>query len=147
MSSNDYEIRAQFEAKCPPGDLKKWLGSPEGIAGWWSDHVRGEAAKKGDEFQVRFPTSPVGFELEVSEMSDDTVEWHVPESPPWWKGTTIGFRVSPGEDGGSTLLFTHGGFAADDPIIQMITPAWVRFVDNLVSVAESGKANPAVVNN
>jgi hypothetical protein len=44
------------------------------------------------------------------------------------------------------MLFTHGGFNPDDPIIQAITPAWVRFLDNLVAVAESGKPNPAVVN-
>lgn len=144
--SKDYEIRAQFEAQCPPNELMKWLDSPEGIAGWWSDDVQGESAEKGNEFKVRFPTSPVVFELEVAEVSEDTRQWHVPENPPWWKGTTIGFEVSPAEGGGSTLLFTHGGFAVDDPIIQVITPAWVRFVDNLVAVAESGNANPAVVN-
>ena len=95
---------------------------------------------------MRFPSSPVVFQLEVTEATDDMVEWHVPDSPPWWKGTTIGFKMSESEDGGTTLLFTHGGFAADDPIIEVITPAWVRFIDNLVAVAESGNANPAVVN-
>lgn len=146
MSSHSYEIRAQFAAKCSPPDVRKWLDSVEGIAGWWSDDVRGEAGSRGDRFQVRFPSTPVVFELEVTEASDDTVEWHVAENPPWWKGTTIGFGISQGEDEGSTLLFTHRGFTPDDPIIQVITPAWVRFVDNLVAVAESGKANPAVAN-
>lgn len=146
MSSHDYEIRAQFTAQARPADLRKWLSSPKGIAGWWSDDVRGEASEKGDTFQVRFPASPDVFELEVTEASEDTVEWHVPESPPWWKGTSIRFDMKEGEDGGSTLLFTHRGFTPDDPIIQVITPAWVRFLDNLVAVAESGKANPAVVN-
>jgi hypothetical protein len=37
-------------------------------------------------------------------------------------------------------------FDADDPIIAAITPAWVRFLDNLMAVAVSGRANPAVVN-
>ncbi len=61
------------------------------------------------------------------------------------KGTHIGFELS---DNGreTTVLFTHRGFTSDDPIIQVITPAWVRFLDNLVAVAESGEPNPAVVN-
>jgi hypothetical protein len=146
MTQGGYEIRAQFAAKCSPAELRKWLETAEGIAGWWSDDVRGPAGDKGDEFQVRFPSTPVPFELEVTEVSEEKVEWHVPESPPWWKGTTIAFEMSQGEEGGSTLVFIHGGFAPGDPIIQAITPAWVRFIDNLVAVAESGQANPAVVN-
>lgn len=140
-----YAIRAQFEAGCSPAAVMKWLNTPEGIAGWWSDEVEGSAASPGDELYVTFPTSAVVFHLEVREASDEAVEWHVPESPPWWKGTTIRFDLSEGDDG-TNILFTHGGFDDDDPIIPVITPAWVRFCDNLVSVAESGVANPAVVN-
>jgi hypothetical protein len=73
-------------------------------------------------------------------------EWHIAESPPWWKGTTIRFGVEDGESGGAVVSFSHGGFDQDDPIIAVITPAWVRFVDNLVRVAESGVADPAVRN-
>jgi hypothetical protein len=74
------------------------------------------------------------------------VEWRVDQNPPWWQGTTIRFELSASEDGRTQMLFTHGGFRPEDPIIQAITPAWVRFLDNLVAVAESGTPNPAVVN-
>jgi len=141
----DYAIKAQFESASDSSEIKKWLDNTEGIAGWWSDRVEGSAGSSGDEFHVSFPSTPVVFDLEVTECSDDAVEWHVAESPPWWKGTTIRFDLSPGEQG-TTLLFTHRGFEPDDPIIQAITPAWVRFVDNLVEVARSGNANPAVSN-
>ena len=142
----DYEIRGQFEAGCGTDEMKRWLTSSEGIAGWWSDTVTGDAAKKGDNFAVAFPTSPVDFELTVEEASDDAVEWHVPENPPWWKGTSIRFEITDGDDGGTSVRFSHRGFDPADPIIDAITPAWVRFVDNLVRVAETGEANPAVVN-
>lgn len=142
----NYEIKARFEATCPPADVKKWLDEPAGIAGWWSDRVRGAAAAVGDSFTVEFPTTPVAFELEVTENSDRAVEWHVPESPPWWRGTSIRFDLADSDTGGTNLLFTHGGFDPTDEIIAVITPAWVRFVDNLVAVAETGEARPAVVN-
>lgn len=140
-----YAIKAQFEASCPPAAVMKWLNTPEGIAGWWSDKVEGSAGSPGDEFHVSFPTSPVVFDLAVREASDEAVEWHVAESPPWWKDTTIRFELS-ATDEATTLLFTHGGFDPDDPIIPVITPAWVRFLDNLVSVAEADAPSPAVVN-
>jgi len=146
MPANDYAIRARFEAKSSPGDLMRWLDTPEGIAAWWSDTVEGAAGSVGDTFTVRFPSTSVPFELEVTRAEDASVEWKVPESPPWWKGTTIRFEVAPGEEGGANLLFVHEGFEPDDPIIAVITPAWVRFVDNLVQVAETGQPNPAVVN-
>lgn len=141
-----YTIKAQFDAGCAPADIVEWLDDPGGIAGWWSDEVSGSAGSPGDEFHVTFPTSPVVFDLEVTEVSGDAIEWHVSENPPWWKDTTIRFELSESADGGSTLLFTHAGFDPEDPIIGVITPAWVRFLDNLVAVAESGEANPAVVN-
>lgn len=142
----DYSIRAQFEAACTPAEVKRWLDDPRGIAGWWSDRVDGEAAAPGDVFHVSFPTSPVVFDLEVTENSDRVVEWHVPHQPPWWKGTTIRFELSADEGDNTQILFSHGGFDPDDPIIPAITSPWVRFLDNLVAVAESGEPNPAVVN-
>ena len=141
----DYAIRARFNAKTTPGEMTKWLKDTEGIAGWWSDTVEGSASAPGDEFTVRFPDTDVPFDLEVTESGSRVVEWHVPESPPWWQGTTIRFEISEVE-AGSSLLFTHAGFEPDDQIIPVITPAWVRFLDNLVSVAESGQPNPAVRN-
>ncbi|HEX9854865.1 MAG TPA: SRPBCC domain-containing protein [Acidimicrobiia bacterium] len=142
----DYAIKAQFETSCPPADVMHWLDDPAGIAGWWSDRVEGAAGAPGDSFQVTFPTSPVVFELSVTAIGEAEVEWHVPESPPWWKGTTIRFELGESDGGGTQITFTHGGFDADDPIIAVITPAWVRFLDNLVAVAESGKPDPAVRN-
>jgi hypothetical protein len=142
----EYSIRAQFGADCPAETVKKWLDNPKGIAGWWSDSVTGEAASVGDVFQVRFPTTPVVFELEVTEAGEAVVEWRVPENPPWWKGTTIRFDLSADDRGSTQILFTHRGFDPADEIIPVITPAWVRFLDNLVAVAESGRPHPAVVN-
>jgi hypothetical protein len=141
----DYTIKALFEVVCPLGEVRKWLDNPAGIAGWWSDKVEGAAGKAGDEFRVSFPTTPVAFELLVTDLSDEAIEWAVPASPPWWRGTSIRFELT-GDNGKTKLLFTHRGFDPADPIIEAITPAWVRFLDNLVVVAESGKANPAVVN-
>ena len=142
----DYAIRAQLDVARAPAEVKRWLDNPEGIAGWWSDKVEGSAAAPGDRFHVTFPTSPVVFDLDVTSSSDQLVEWHIDKNPPWWQGTTIRFELSESENGRTQMLFTHGGFSPEDPIIQAITPAWVRFLDNLVAVAESGKPNPAVVN-
>ncbi|HEU4916870.1 MAG TPA: SRPBCC domain-containing protein [Acidimicrobiia bacterium] len=141
----DYAIKARFEVQAPPRMVMKWLDNPIGIAGWWSDRVDGEAGSAGDRFHVSFPTTPVPFDLDVKAVSGNQVEWHIPHSPPWWKGTTIRFELSE-EEGNTALRFTHGGFEPDDPIIETITPAWVRFLDNLVVVAESGVPSPAVVN-
>ena len=142
----DYTIRGAFEMEASPDDVRAWLDSAEGIAGWWSDSVTGDAGTEGGTFTVTFPTTDVPFELEVTELGDSSVEWHVAENPPWWKNTTIRFDLAPGDGGGTNLMFSHRGFEPDDPIIAPITPAWVRFVDNLGAVARSGRANPAVRN-
>lgn len=142
----DYTIRGGFDTTAEPAEVRKWLDSTDGIAGWWSDTVNGDAGTEGGTFHVTFPDSPVVFELEVAELGHSVAAWFIAENPPWWKGTTIRFELAAREEGGTDLLFSHSGFEPDDPIIAVITPAWVRFVDNLVAVAESGEANPAVRN-
>jgi hypothetical protein len=142
----NYAIQARFEADSSPADILGWLTDVDRISGWWTDSVTGSASTPGDVFHARFPTTDVVFDLEVTEASDGVVEWHIPESPPWWKGTTIRFDVGEDGDAKTSFLFTHRGFNADDPIIAVITPAWVRFLDRLVEVAESSEANPVVVN-
>ncbi len=140
-----YAIRAKFESDVPSDVFQRWLRTPEGIAGWWSDLVTGSADSVGDVFHVTFPKSPVVFDLRVSVADDRTVIWAVDENPPWWQGTTIRFDLSD-TDEGSELMFTHDGFADDDPIIPVITPAWIRFLDNLLEVAGTGVPNPSVRN-
>jgi hypothetical protein len=110
----DYAIKALLEVDSTPEGVKRWLDSPEGIAGWWSDSVDGDAGHVGGTIQVRFPTTSVPFDLVVSELADDVVEWNVPESPPWWKGTTIRFEVNEEEEG-TTVRFTHSGFDPEGP--------------------------------
>ena len=142
----DYAIKARFDSENEPEDIMKWLNQADGIAGWWSDTVEGAASAVGDRFVLRFPTTDVPFELEVVEIGDSAVQWHVPESPPWWKGTDIRFEVGSAPDGSTSVLFIHRGFDPDDPIIEVITPAWVGFVNNLIDVARNDAPNPAVVN-
>jgi hypothetical protein len=141
----DYHIQGQFDISATPAEVRRWLDSPQGIAGWWSDRIQGAAAGKGDRFEVRFPTTEVVFQLEVTEASPERIEWHIAENPPWWKGTTIRFDLA-GEGNGTRLLFSHRDFDPANPIIPVITPAWMQFLYNLQSVAESGQPHPAVVN-
>lgn len=142
----DYAIQARFEAACPAQDVMRWLTTTDGISGWWTDSVTGSASDSGDVFHARFPTTDVVFDLEVTELADGVVEWDVPESPPWWKGTTIRFDFEESDAGKTSFLFTHRGFEPGDPIIAVVTPAWVGFLNRLVEVAETGEANPVVVN-
>lgn len=143
----DYHLSMQFDVGTGRAGVVRWLDSPEGISGWWSDTVEGSADTVGDVFRVTFPTSPVVFELEVTEFTGDRIDWYVAENPPWWQGTTIRFDLSDGEEDGTTqLLFQHRDLDPDNPVIPVITPAWVRFLDNLTAVAESGEPAPAVVN-
>lgn len=141
----DYHVQGQFEIATSAAEVRRWLDNPEGIAGWWSDSVKGAASKEGDRFEVRFPSTDVVFELTVTGASPERIEWHIAENPPWWRGTTVRFDLTK-EGEGTRVLFSHRDFDPDNPVIPVITPAWMQFLFNLKAVAESGKPNPAVVN-
>ena len=133
----DYHVRMAFDIAATPASVMKALASTEGIASWWSDNVVGEASEVGDTYEIGFPDGPVPFQLEVVELSDTRVGWHIAEMPPPWAGTTILLEVGPAS-GGAKLLFEHRDFDADNPAIPIITPAWAQILLRLKQVVESG---------
>jgi hypothetical protein len=138
---NDYTLSGLFEIEATPEAVMERLSSTTGIRTWWSSKVEGSATEVGDEFGVSFPDTPFPFGLTVTAVGPKSVEWLVGEMPPPWAGTTVGFALTDGADG-TNLLFTHGGFDPDNPIIPVVTPAWMAIVSGLKAIVEGSDQGP-----
>lgn len=137
----NYAIRMHFDIDAEIEAVRNLLSSTAGLSGWWSDRTDGSMDARGDEFTVTFPDAPAPFEFEVVSPGPDSFEWKVDLVPEWWAGTTVKFEVSAKKDSGTDLMFTHGGFEPDHPIVPIVTPAWALIVNNLKGVAETGVAS------
>ena len=134
----DYHLRMAYDIDAGRSSVLAALDNTAGIASWWNDQIEGAASAEGDKFVLTFEDSPAPFELQVTTLTDQRVEWFVAENPPWWAGTTIRFDIGHDPESDATkLLFEHRDFDADNPIIPIITPAWAEFVAGLKRMVET----------
>ena len=138
----DYRIRMQFDVEADQATIREALTTPEGIAAWWSDTVKGDPAAEGGDLYVSFPDVPQPFHFRAGLVAGQ-VSWTTQEFPPWWQDTTIRWSLEAQPEGsGTRLLFTHEGFDPDAEIVPIITPAWAGIIGRLKHYAETGEADP-----
>jgi uncharacterized protein YndB with AHSA1/START domain len=136
----DYDIQMQFDIEANRETVLKALSTQEDIASWWS--VKTEGPKDG-QLRVSFPDVPQPFEFTVAREDSQRVEWVTGAFPPWWADTSIRWDLSDNPDrAGTRLLFSHRGYAPDNPVIPIVTPAWAQIVLRLKGYAETGQRQP-----
>ena len=117
------------------------LTTVDGLAGWWTDDVRGDGGV-GGVLEFRFP--PVGgFDMEVTELQpSQRVVWKVVDGPEEWIGTTVDWQLR--QDGDYTIvLFAHRGWREQVEFMHHCSTKWGSFLMSLKSLVESGKGAPA----
>jgi uncharacterized protein YndB with AHSA1/START domain len=136
----DYHILMQFDLDADRATVRSALTTEEGVRSWWSKRTDGPSE---GELRVSFPDVPQPFEFAVFDGGGDRIEWVTGGFPPWWAGTTIRFELSDNPDGpGTRLLFSHGGYEPDNPVIPIVTPAWAQILLRLKGYAETGTPQP-----
>jgi uncharacterized protein YndB with AHSA1/START domain len=136
----DYAILMQIDIDADRETVHRALSTEGGVRGWWS--VKTDGPTEG-QLRVSFPDVPQPFEFTVSRDDADGVEWVTGGFPPWWAGTSIRWDLTENPDAaGTRLQFSHGGYAADNPVIPIVTPAWAQIILRLKGYAESGQRQP-----
>lgn len=136
----DYAILMQFDVNADRETVHRAVSTQEGIRSWWS--VKSDGPTDG-ELRVSFPDVPQPFEFSVSRDDSDSIEWITGGFPPWWAGTSIRWDLTDNPDGAGTRLdFSHGGYAPDNPVIPIVTPAWAQIILRLKGYAETGQRQP-----
>jgi uncharacterized protein YndB with AHSA1/START domain len=140
------DIRHEIETDAAPAKAYAAIATPEGIAGWWSTDSR-VATEVGGEVELRFVkddrTVVMRFRIDALEPGK-RVSWTCTDNGnPVWVGTTLTWSLRP-RGSGTTIAFTHGGFAEDaSPPYQMTVEGWKHFVASLRAYLASGQGQPA----
>lgn len=115
------------------------IASTEGIARWWTGRPLEGAAEVGHRFSLFFGngTDPSAV-MQVVKDNPDIVTWRVERGPDSWVGTTITFDLRPHGDSGTTLLFTHAGWAETSEFMAGCTSNWGAYLTSLKNGAETG---------
>jgi uncharacterized protein YndB with AHSA1/START domain len=133
-------LRVPIEAD--PDAIFNAVATSEGVNGWWSNHTEGPAGPNSI-MKVAFPDVAMTFDFEVTEqISGKRVGWRCLAGPPEWVGTDLSFEVQRSEDGSTSVLFTHEGWATTGESFPFVAYSWAQILPRLKALAESGEAQP-----
>jgi uncharacterized protein YndB with AHSA1/START domain len=126
----------------PPERVHRLVATREGIQRWWTtDPVAGDDSV-GGELQVYFNQSddPAAV-FEVQERTPRRIVWRCVGGPDDWLQTRIAFALNPRDDGGTTLLFSHEGWAQENEFMNGCSTNWAAYLMSLKSGAEGAGFN------
>lgn len=127
-------------ADAEPEAVYDALTTIDGLAGWWTTDTTGDPTP-GGTIAFRFP--PGGFDMKVlSSEPGEGVTWEVVDGPPEWIGTTVEWRLRQ-DDGWTTVLFAHRGWAEPVEFMHHCSTKWATFLLSLKPLLEAGEGAPS----
>jgi uncharacterized protein YndB with AHSA1/START domain len=129
--------------KAPLSKVYAALSTVDGVAGWWSRDITGDA--KAMTIVFRTPNGDVKgkMEFEVFELCpNQEVRWRIKSGPEEWVGTDVTFRLS--ESGEYTVvLFAHRNWREAAEFMAHCSMKWATFLLSLRQLVETGNGKPA----
>lgn len=128
----------------PRDEVYRALTTPEGLAGWWTDDVRGEGGPSGTlGFRFAGAPEPGGFDMLVLESQPaDRVLWEVVDGPAEWIGTQVSWDLSTSGEY-TIVLFAHRGWREPVEFMHHCSTKWATFLMSLKELVETGAGAPA----
>ena len=136
-------ILHRLSIDAPPELVQGLAATKQGIQRWWTGHPVAGDDVVGGQLSVNFrdPAKPAAT-FEVLERGPEQVVWRCAEGPHDWIDTRISFVLKPRADGGTTLLFSHQGWAEEKEFMNGCSSNWAAYLMSLKSGAEGHGFNP-----
>lgn len=137
------EIKHTFRINGNEASLERALTTLEGLAGWWTQDVKGDPDPDGTLI-FQFNDGAVQFTMTVKKaFPPHKVIWVCTAGHPEWIDTLISFDVDPASDDNGLLVhFKHHNWDSTEGIYGNCTFDWGRYLRSLKRLIETGKGNP-----
>jgi len=139
------EILHRIEIAAPPARLFEAITTKRGFEGWWTDDVVAEP-RLGSVAKFGFFGHGIVFDMRIDALTPPhRVHWTCLAGPEDWVGTEIEFRLTPEDDGGTRLDFTHGKWRRLDGHYPSSNTTWGHLMHRLKAYAEGKSPGPYFV--
>jgi hypothetical protein len=122
----------EFTVEATPGQVFTAIVD---VRAWWSGDIKGPTDQLGGEFTYSHQDAHCSLQRVTVLDPERRVAWHVVEGylafvddEEEWTGTDIVFEITPEEDRGSHLRFTHRGLAPDLQCFEACSGAWQYYI-------------------
>jgi uncharacterized protein YndB with AHSA1/START domain len=137
------DILHRISIDAPPDRVLDLVSTTAGVGLWWSGRPAEGDPSVGGSFSVLFgdsDTPAATFTMESAMPAE--VVWLVTDGPEAWIGTSITFTLRPVGDTGTTLLFTHSGWAETSEFMHGCSTNWGAYLTSLKSGVEGAGFHP-----
>jgi uncharacterized protein YndB with AHSA1/START domain len=137
-------LRRVVDLRSEPDRVYAALATLDGLAGWWTPRVSGDATAGGS---VRLDFEGVGEQIvlrvAVAERPSRVV-WRCDAHTglPEWNGTTLSFEIAARDGGGSRLRFAHLGLVPALACFENCARGWDHFLASLAGFVDDGRGAP-----
>ena len=131
------DILHRISIDAPRKAVHDLVATTDGVASWWTGRPLDGDSTVGSRFGVYFGdgSAPAAV-MQMQSDAPDAVVWRVVDGPESWIGTRITFELLPAADGGTTLLFTHAGWAEASEFMSGCSTNWGAYLTSLKTGAE-----------
>jgi uncharacterized protein YndB with AHSA1/START domain len=133
------DILHRLTIDAPPERVDELIATADGVERWWTGRP---APRDGARLEVFFRDGDPAAAFEVAEEAPGRIVWRVVAGPADWIGTTVIFALAGREDGGTTLHFTHAGWAQGTGFMAGCSTNWCAYLASLKAGAETGAFAP-----
>ena len=136
-------ILHRLSIDAPQERVHELVATKSGVEAWWTGRpVSGDENLAG-QFAVYFGNAEnAAAVFEFAERTAQRVVWRCVEGPSDWLDTRIVYALQHRNDGGTTLLFSHEGWAKESEFMNGCSTNWAAYLMSLKNGAESGAFNP-----
>jgi uncharacterized protein YndB with AHSA1/START domain len=135
------DIRHRVGISAPAATVYQAVATKEGLAGWWTRDVRGDASE-GGQLLFYFGGPEPAAVMEVTSLEPERhVGWRCVAGPADWVGTTFSFLVEPRPED-TVLLFTNADWREPAEFMHHCSTKWAYHLLGLKAGLEGGKAAP-----
>lgn len=140
------DIIHRIGIRSPAAQVYAALTTLEGLAGWWTEDVQGDARAGGRiEFHFRSETGELKGTAVMAVQALDApreVRWRCVDGPAEWVGTDIAFELSE-QDDQTIVLFGHRHWREAVEFMAHCSMKWATFLLSLREYVETGKGRPS----
>ena len=126
-----------------PESVQELVATTDGVEQWWTARRVGGNAGLGGTVEAYFGDSaePAAV-FEVVEQTPEKIVWLCVAGPDDWLGTRVNFEFKPFTGGGTTLLFSHEGWQAENEFMHGCSTNWGAYLASLKLGAEGRGFQP-----
>lgn len=134
------DILHDFPIRAPAERVFDALASPQGLAAWWTDWSEGTPGP-GARYRLAFGPGYDWVGVIRRYEPPHEIEWEVTEADADWRGTRVGFRLTP-QGEATAVAFRHTGWPAANAHYRTSTFCWAMYLRLLRRFVELGEVVP-----